>query len=283
MVDADIRSFFERVDHAWLMKCIEQRITDPHIQRLIGKYLKAGVLEAGEIEATEEGTPQGSIISPVLANIYLHYVIDLWFVKVVKKQCRGQAEIVRYADDFISCFQYKEDADNFYNNLKARLAKFNLEIAQEKTKILEFGRFARERVKNRGWSKPKIFDFLGFTHYCSTSRHGRFRVKRKTSQKKFRLKVQKFKKWMDSIKHNTVRNINNLIKIIKQKLVGHYRYYGVTDNIRSLAQFRRCAGKIFFRWLNRRSQRRSHTYEEFDTFLERIGLSKHKIYVNIYG
>lgn len=181
VVDADIKGFFNHVDHEWLMKFLELRIADPNIHRLVRRMLKAGIQEDGNFEPTEEGTPQGSVVSPILANVYLHYVLDLWFMKAVKKQCKGQAEMVRFADDFVCCFQYRGDAERFYAALRLRLEKFNLSIAEEKTKIIAFGRFAEEESKREGKGKPETFDFLGFTHYCSKSLKGAFRVKRQTS------------------------------------------------------------------------------------------------------
>jgi RNA-directed DNA polymerase len=196
IVDADIRGFFDHVDHEWLMKFLELRIADPNLLRLIKRFLKAGVMEAGIVYDTPEGTPQGGLISPILANVYLHYVLDLWFEKVVKKRCQGEAYVVRYADDFVCCFQNKRDAEWFYSNLKERLKKFNLEVAEEKTRIIAFGRSAEKESKKQGKKKPDTFDFLGFTHYCSKSEKGWFRVKRKTSQKKYRSSLLKCKLWL---------------------------------------------------------------------------------------
>jgi RNA-directed DNA polymerase len=161
IVDADIRGFFDHVDHEWLMKFLELRIADPNLLRLIKRFLKAGVMEAGIVYDTPEGTPQGGLISPILANVYLHYVLDLWFEKVVKKRCQGEAYVVRYADDFVCCFQNKRDAEWFYSNLKERLKKFNLEVAEEKTRIIAFGRSAEKESKKQGKKKPDTFDFLG--------------------------------------------------------------------------------------------------------------------------
>jgi len=280
IVDADIRSFFTNVDHEWLMRFLELRVADPNIQRLIQRFLKAGVMEKGIWEPTESGTPQGSIISPVLANIYLHYALDLWFKVAVKKACRGEANMVRYADDYVCCFQYKDDAERFYKALIKRLDKFQLQVAEDKTKILEFGRFAEENRKRKGQGKPKTFDFLGFTHYCSESSKGKFRVKRKTSRKKFKTKVKAFKEWLRSERH---RDVRELVKTIRAKLIGHYRYYGITDNSRSLSVYKFQITKTLFKWLNRRSQKRSFTYEKFNLFLKRNPLPEPKIYVNIYG
>lgn len=280
IVDADIRSFFTKVSHEWLMKFLGVRIADPNIQRLIRRFLKAGVMEQGRWEPTEAGTPQGSIVSPVLANLYLHYALDLWFEVVVKKACRGEASMIRYADDYVCCFQYKDDAERFYEALIKRLAKFDLEIAEEKTKILEFGRFAEENRKRKGQGKPKTFDFLGFTHYCSRSSKGKFRVKRKTSAKKFRSKVKAFKNWLRTERH---QDVEELMKTIRAKLIGHYRYYGITDNSRAMSVYKFQISKTLLKWLNRRSQRRSFTADKYNLFLQRNPLPEPKIYVNIYG
>ena len=278
VVDADIKGFFDHVDHNWMMRCLEVRIKDRSLLRIIGRMLKAGYMEEGALEATEEGTPQGGIISPILANVYLHYVLDLWFEKAVKPKLRGEAHIVRYADDFICCFQYENEARSFYRQLQARLAKFNLEISAEKSKIIEFGRFAWDNRKRKGLGKPETFDFLGLTHYCSTSRNGRFRVKRKTSKKKYRAALGRIKDWL-------VRNRNMPIvqihKALSVKLLGHYRYYGISDNSR-ICNFGFEVTRLFFKWINRRSQRNSYTWEQFLMFLEKNPLPKPKIHISVF-
>jgi group II intron reverse transcriptase/maturase len=280
IVDADIKGFFNHVDHEWMMKFLALRIGDPNIQRLVRRMLKAGIEEDGNVEPTEEGTPQGSVVSPVLANIYLHDALDLWFEAVVKKQCRGQAEIVRFADDFVCCFQYKDDAERFYKALVQRLAKFNLSVAEEKTKIIEFGRYAEENRKKRGMGKPDTFDFLGFTHYCSKSRKGKFRVKRKTSAKKFRQKAKAMKAWIRANRH---LDQETFIKTIRAKLRGHYRYYGITDNARKIKSFYLITRNLIFKWLNRRSQRKSMTWDKFTDVVKFFNLPQPRIYVNIYN
>ncbi len=280
VVDADIRGFFNNVDHGWLMKFIHLRIADPNLRRLIVKFLKAGIMENGKVESTDLGTPQGSIASPILANVYLHYALDLWFDVAVKKRCKGQAELVRYADDYVCCFQYKEDAEMFYSALISRLAKFKLEVAEEKTNILMFGRFAAQHREKKGIGKPETFDFLGFTHYCGTSRAGKFRVKRKTSKKKFRAKVQAVKTWLKETRHE---GLDVIMETMRKKLVGHYRYYGITDNSKMLGRFRYEVSRLLFKWLNRRSQRQSFNYESYNRFLGRHPLPEPRIYVDIYG
>ncbi|UWG99209.1 group II intron reverse transcriptase/maturase [Dehalobacter sp. DCM] len=280
IVDADIKGFFNNVSHEWLIKFMEHTIADTNMIRLIKRCLKAGIVEGGNWEETEAGTPQGSIISPVLGNLYLHYTLDLWFTKVVTKKSRGQASMVRYADDSVFCFQYKDDAERFYVELKSRLAKFGLEIAENKTKIIEFGRFAEENRARRGMGKTETFDFLGFTHYCGKSRQGKFRVKRKTSRKKYRAKVKEFTQWMKTNRHSSIHEI---FKQVKAKLEGHYRYYGITDNSRMLGKYRYEVTKTIFKWMNRRSQKRSFDYDRFNKYLKVNPLPIPKIYVNIYG
>jgi len=278
VVDVDIKGFFDTVDHEWMMKFIDHRISDSRFKRLIKKTLKAGYLEEGVMHKTVEGTTQGGLISPILANIYLHYVLDLWFEKVIKPKCKGDAHMVRYADDYVCCFQYKDDASGFYEALQSRLGKFNLSIATEKTKIISFGRFAEERCAKRGVKKPDTFDFLGFTHYCSKSRNGKFRVKRRTSRKKYKTALLKMKEW---IKANRTTPSKQLMKELNIKLQGHYQYYGVTDNTR-ISNFYDDTKRLLYKWLNRRSQRASFGWDKFNLFLKRHAILQPKVYVNIY-
>ncbi|GBF74966.1 hypothetical protein PA598K_03339 [Paenibacillus sp. 598K] len=279
VVDADIKGFFNHVDHDWLMKFLAKRIGDPNIHRLVKRMLIAGIQEDGKFEPTEEGTPQGSAVSPLLANVYLHYVLDLWFEEAVKKQLKGRAEMVRFADDFVCMFQYQEDAERFYYALRKRLEKFNLNVAEEKTKIIRFGRYAAEARKKAGLGKPETFDFLGFTHYCGKSRTGNFRVKRKTSRKKFRQKIKAFDAWMKQARH---QKLAKTLAIAQAKLVGHYQYYGVTDNYERIKAYTYITQKSMWKWLNRRSQRNSYTKEEFYALLKRCEFPRPRIHVNIY-
>lgn len=281
IVDADIMGFFDNVDHGWMMKFIDFRIADPNIKRLIVKFLKAGIMDKGIRKVTEEGTPQGSVVSPILANIYLHYVLDLWFEKLVKKQCRGEAYIIRYADDFVCCFQNKDEAEEFYLSLIERLKQFKLEIAQDKTKIIQFGRFAEENLRTEG-KRPETFDFLGFTHYCGRSKDGKsFSIKRKTSRKKFKAKVKEFKMWIRSIRN--ILTIHEIFETTKKKLTGHYKYYGINDNYMSLSQYKSSIEELLFKWLNRRSQRKSFTKKQFEKYLKINSLPEGRIFVNVYG
>lgn len=279
VVDADIRGFFDHVDHTWMMKFLEHRVADTRMLRYINRFLKAGIMEDGEATTTDEGVPQGGSISPLLANIYLHYALDLWFDCTMREQWRGEAYLIRYADDFVACFQYRDDAYRFYNELLKRLDKFGLSIAEEKTKIIEFGRFAAENARRRGERKPATFDFLGFTHYCSVSHKGRFRVKRKTMHKKFNAKVKAFALWLRSNRHKPMAE---LWKTVRAKLQGHYQYYGVTDNFRSINTYFYHVTRLLFKWLNRRSSRSSYTWDEFRRMLTFYPLPKPRIRVHFY-
>jgi len=279
IVDADIKGFFDHVDHEHLMEFLKLRIADPSILRLIARFLKAGYMEAGTRYETGEGTPQGGIISPLLANIYLHYVLDLWFMQVVRKHLKGKCYLVRYADDFVCCFQHKEDAEKFYHVLIKRLEKYNLEIAEEKTKIIAFGKNAESQRQQEGKGKPDTFDFLGFTHYCGKSRHGKFRVKRITCAKKYRASLKRAKEW---IKLNRTMPADKLVAHLNRKMQGYYHYYSITDNYHAVSRFRYQVINALFKWLNRRSQRKSFEREKFQLFLKKFPVATPKVYVNIY-
>jgi group II intron reverse transcriptase/maturase len=279
VVDVDIKGFFDNVDHRWMMEFLKLRIADPNLLRIIGRFLKGGYMEEGKKYKTDNGTPQGGVISPVLANVYLHYVLDLWFEKSVKKQCKGQAYIVRYADDFVCCFQFKNEAQEFFQSLKLRLKKFNLEIAEDKTKIIPFGRLAEKLVKHQGNGKPETFDFLGFTHYCGNSKQGKFRAKRKSSRKKVQSKLKESKEWL---KKNRNNNIHIIMDRFKRSLIGYFNYYCITDNIPNVNIFKVKIENLIFKWLNRRSQRKSFKWDKFRLFLEKFPLPSPRIKVNIY-
>ena len=277
VVDADIKGFFDHVDWEWLIKCVEQHIKDPRIIRLIKRFLRAGIIEGTEYKEITEGTPQGSILSPVLANIYMYYVVVLWFEKKIQKNFNGESFIVVYADDFVCCFQYQNEAELFINKLlPERLKKFNLDLAKDKTRLISFGRFAKERSKD---GKVETFDFLGFTHYCGKSKKGYFRVKRKTSKKKLNKSTQEFTLW---IRNNRNLRVTTIIKLLNIKLRGYYQYYGITDNGESLNKFLYTIKRILWKWLNRRSQRRSYTSNEFAQVLKSYPIIRPKICVNIY-
>lgn len=279
VVDADIKGFFNNVDHEWMMKFLSHRINDPNLLRILRRFLKGGYMEEGEKYKTDTGTPQGGVVSPILANVYLHYVLDQWFERKIRKECKGKAYIVRYADDFVCCFQYKDEAERFYSELKDRLKKFNLEIAEDKTKITPFGRFAEENAKRDGEGKPSTFDFLGFTHYCSKSQNGRFRVKRKTSRKKLQVKLRQSKEWLKLNRHE---NVDLVLDRFCRSLNGYYNYYCITDNIPHVSNFNHKIRSILYKWLNRRSQRKSFNWDKFQLLLDKYPLPSPRVKVNIY-
>lgn len=279
VVEADIKGFFDHVDHDWMMKFLEHRIADNNLLRLIKRFLKAGIMEAGIKYDTPEGTPQGGVISPILANAYLHYSLDLWFEKIFSPQCVGKAYLVRYADDFMVCFQCKQDAEAFMTALRERLAKFNLELAEKKTRIIRFGRYAGQANQKDGKGKPDTFDFLGFTHYCSLSKKGKFRVKRKTSRKKLNASLQRCKAWL---RDNLNLPAEKMMPRLRVKVLGHYRYYGVTDNYQALSDFSYHVRRQLYWWCNRRSQGKHHNWQWFNLFLAKHAYPNPKLYVNVY-
>jgi len=280
IVEADIKGFFDNVNQEWLIKFLAHRIGDKRIQRMVKRFLKAGVSEDGSVTVSDEGTPQGGVISPLLANIYLHYALDLWFEKVYRKSCSGYARLIRYADDFVVCFRYKADAERFHMELGKRLGKFGLEVEPTKTKVMEFGRFAVQNAERRGM-KSETFDFLGLTHYCSTRRDGKgFRMKRMTARKKFVAKLKIFKEWLKKARNLKTKE---LWKTAKAKLRGHYNYYGVTDNLHGIARFGEEVKKLLFKWLNRRGKRNCLNWEKFNKMLERFPLPKPRIRVSMFG
>ncbi len=275
VVDMDIESFFDTVDHKWLMKALRQRIADSSLLQIIGRFLRAGVIEEGKYLETDRGTPQGGILSPILANIYLHYILDLWFERVAKKQIKGFAQLVRYADDFIVCFQYGNEAKAFEEMLKARLAKFGLKTAEGKSKVIEFGRYAWQKAQARN-KKTATFDFLGFTHYCDKTRYGKFKLGRKTASAKCRQKIKATNQWLKDVR-NLVR-LEEWWKVLKWKLIGHYRYYGISGNMQSLRKFHIQVSKLAYKWINRRSQKKSYTYTQYCQYKKYNPLPEPKIY-----
>lgn len=282
IVEADIKGFFDNVDHEWLMRFLEHRIGDKRVYRMVKRFLKAGVLEEGKVWDSEEGTPQGGVISPLLANIYLHHALDLWFERGFLKVCAGPARLIRYADDFVACFATQADAERYRRELTDRLAKFGLEVEPTKTKVLAFGPRAAARAKQEGKRKPETFDFLGLTHYCSRTRNGkRFRMKRVTARKKFRAKLAAFQQWL---KENRMKmTTRELWQKLREKLRGHYAYYGVTDNSPGICRFYDEAQRLLFKWLNRRSQRQSMTWEQFNLMDKRFPLPRPRIRVSMFA
>jgi RNA-directed DNA polymerase len=267
IVDADIKTFFESIDHEWLIRMLEQRIDDKAFIGLIRKWLRAGILlPENLVEHPTTGTPQGGIVSPILANIYLHYTLDLWFEKKVKPGCEGEAYLCSYADDFITAFRYARDAEKFFQALAARLQKFNLRLAEEKTRILKFTRFKKERRAR--------FDFLGFEFTWGVDRKGVDVIKRRTSRKRIRRSLANFKEWCKEMRNCRLRKI---FSILNAKLRGYYNYYGVIGNFNSLNEFYTHAMRILYKWLNRRSQRRSFNYTVFNEILRHYRIEKPRI------
>ena len=279
VLDADIKGFFDHLDHEWIIRFIEMRIKDPNIIRLVRRMLKSGIMKDYLFEETEEGSGQGSVCSPIIANIYMHYVLVWWFKEKIQPRLRGFSGLVVYADDFVVCFQHRSEAKIFYEHLKKRMAFFGLEMEESKTRLINFGRFATINRRDKGEGKPETFTFLGFTHYCSTGRNGQFRVKRKTSKKKF---AKKCRELNITIRDMRVWRLADIIRKLNQILVGYYHYYGITDNSRSLELMYHHVRRMLFYWLNRRSNRKSYSWEGFNDMMKNFPLAKPKIYVNIY-
>jgi RNA-directed DNA polymerase len=279
VVDMDIEKFFDTVEHKWLMKFLEVRIADPNVLRLVGRFLRAGVMEDGKYYQVDRGTPQGGVLSPLLANIYLHYCLDLWFEKKVKRQLRGYARLIRYADDFVICFQKAAEAEEFGRVLRQRLAKFGLAVSDAKSRIIPFGRYAYKRARKYE-KKLGTFDFLGFTHYCTTTRKGYFMLGRKTAKARYREKLKETNRWL--------KNVRNMIKledwweVLRLKLQGHYNYFGVCGNMRALKAFYVETVKLALKWINRRSQKRSYNITQFYKMLEYNPLPRPKIFHQFY-
>jgi RNA-directed DNA polymerase len=279
VIEADIKGYFDNVSHQWMMEFLQVRIKDPSFLLLIRRFLKAGYFEAGRIVATEQGTPQGGNLSPMLSNIFLHYVLDLWFEKKVKPQMPGACHLVRYADDFICMVQYADDAEHIERALGERFAKFDLELHPEKTRVISFGRYERQKAKRQN-RRANTFDFLGFTHYCGISRKGKFIVVLKTSRKKFRMKCKEMNNWLRKIRN--YRPAKEWWPILQAKLRGHYQYYGVSGNMRSLRRFYWLTLRMTVKWLNRRSQRKSFNRASFAKYLEHYPLPEPTIVHHLY-
>ncbi|HWR08316.1 group II intron reverse transcriptase/maturase [Sporomusa sp.] len=280
IVDADIKGYFNAMEHRIILDLVKFRLADPNILWLLKKTLTAGVQEEGKWRATTRGSEQGNLASPIIANIYMHYALALWFDKRFKPTCRGECGLVVYADDFVATFQHKEEAERFLQAVKERFKDYGLELEPEKTRLIEFGRYARENRKKKGQGRPETFDFLGFTHYCSKSQKGSFRVKRKTSRKKMKMRLTEMNEWIRTNRHLPVRTI---IAETNAKLRGHYQYYGITDNSKSIKTYYYRTLKALFKWLNRRSQKRSYTWEGLNDLLKVFPLIQPRIRVSIYG
>jgi len=252
VLEADIKGFFDNVDHDWLMKFLENDIADKNFLRYVKRFLIAGVMEGTERKESDKGTPQGGQISPVLANVYLHYVLDLWYTKVLRKHCKGEVHYVRYADDFLMTFQYENEAQNVMEALKGRLGKFGLEVSEDKTRILPFGRYKGGR---------EDFDFLGFTFFNTQTRKGKYRLGVRTSKKKVKTKKQEAKAWL---KTRLTKPVAETMKLIQLSLSGHCNYYGVNGNYQLIEKFYEYVKYTCYRMLNRRHQKRSMGYTAFN-------------------
>jgi group II intron reverse transcriptase/maturase len=270
ILDADIRGFFDNMDHEWTMKFVEHRVADNRVLRLIRKWLKAGVSEDGEWSETKVGTPQGAVVSPLLANVYLHYVFDLWAEAWREKVAQGDMIVVRYADDLVAGFQHQADAERFLKEFQQRLAKFGLEIHPEKTRMIEFGRSAQANRERRGEGKAETFTFLGFTHYCGTNSKGYFVVWRRTAAKRMRAKLQGIKQELRRKMHEPVGVVGRWLKRVVE---GYYRYHAVPGNLGAMGTFRYRLCKLWRQVLRRRSQRRQPGWDRlrptFDRWIPR--------------
>jgi group II intron reverse transcriptase/maturase len=266
IVDADIRSFFDSLSHDWLIRFLEHRIADPRVLRLIKLWLKAGVIEEGKWNSTELGAAQGSSASPLLANVFLHYALDLW-VELFAKRARGEVHFVRYADDFVVCFQYRSDAVKFLDSLKVRLGKFKLELHPDKTRLIEFGRFAAGNRRSRGGKRPETFDFLGFTHSCSVTKAmpRRFKLLRRTIRKRFRTKLADIYK---GLRWRINCSIVEVGKWLNRVLKGHYNYFNIPDNLCISGKFRFEVTRLWMKILRRRSHKARMTWKRFRIIAE---------------
>jgi RNA-directed DNA polymerase len=266
VLDADIRKFYDTLDQGWLVKFVEHRVADRRVVRLIQKWLKAGVLEEGKRVQSEIGTIQGGSISPLLSNIYLHYALDLWVQRWRQKQAQGEVIFLRFADDFVAGFQHRHEAERFLAELRERFARFGLQLHADKTRIVEFGRYAEHNRRNRGAGKPGTFNFLGFTHSCGKTRKGHFTVLRQTMRQRWQAKLRALKEELRRRMHTPVREQGAYLRAV---LLGHFRYYGVPMNGPALCAFRRAVGYLWRTVLRRRSQGNHLTWRRMKRHIER--------------
>jgi group II intron reverse transcriptase/maturase len=266
VLDADISDFFSKLDQAWMMKFLEHRIADKRVLRLIRKWLNAGVIEDGNWKETMEGSPQGASVSPLLANVYLHYVFDRWVRQWRRRHARGDMIVTRFADDFVVGFQHRGDAKQFLYDLRKRFAKFNLELHPEKTRLIEFGRFAAQNRLERGLGKPETFDFLGFTHICGKGRNGSFWLRRITIAKRMRTKLKQVKVQLMRRRHLPIPEQGQWLASVVR---GHFAYYAVPGNARDVNTFRKEISRQWLRALRRRSQRHRLNWERMNRLIAR--------------
>ena len=274
VLEADLKEFFGSLDHRWLLRFVEHRVGDPRIISLIRRWLKAGVLEDGRLQESTEGTPQGGSISVLLSNLYLHYVLDLWFERGVKPRLRGEAYLVRYIDDFVLCFQYRSDAQRVHDVLKRRLKRYGLTLEPSKTKLVEFGRFAQRDAQRRGRKRPETIYFLGFTLYCTRNRQGHYRVGLRTEKSRFRRSLANLRDLMRRMCHLQIREqVINLNRVLR----GHYAYYGIAGNFRTLQRVYRAVERYWRRMLCRRSRKGAVSWEVFQRIKQRFPLQRPKL------
>jgi group II intron reverse transcriptase/maturase len=266
VLDVDVKGFFDGLSHEWLVKFIEHRVADRRVVRLIQKWLKAGVLEDGKRIRVEEGTPQGGSASPLLANVYLHYVFDLWVQAWRQKRAHGDVIVVRFADDIVVGFNSKTDADQFRAELTERMRKFNLELHPEKTRLLEFGPYAIDSREWRGEGKPETFNFLGFTHCCGTDQRGKFTVIRKTMRQRM---LKKLKEVNLELRRRMHQSVDEQGRYVQALIRGHLNYYGVPLNSRPIRAFRTLVIRLWKKWLSRRSQRGAVTWDRMQRYIDR--------------
>ena len=279
VIEADIKRFFDNVSHDWMLRCLQVRILDPSLLLLIRRFLEAGYIDAGEFVATTRGTPQGGNLSPILSNIFLHYVLDLWFEKKIKPKVQGACHLVRYADDFVCMVQRLDDAQYIEQAMQQRFAKFNLELHPEKTRIVAFSSRGRDNV-NQDKHRPHTFDFLGFTHYEGKTHKGYIIPCRKTSSKRLRRACKELAEWLKMIRSSA--KLKDWWPTLQAKLRGHYQYYGISGNSRALAHYCYATDHLIFKWLNRRSQKVSFSWKGYRAYLKHYPFPQPRIVYRLY-
>ena len=280
VIEADISGFFDNVSHAWMMEFLGRRISDPSLLRIIGRFLIAGYKDSELLVESEKGTPQGGNLSPLLANIFLHYVLDEWFENEVKPQVKGECHLVRYADDFVIMVQYKDEASKVVELVRERFKRHELELHPEKTSVISFGRYEQENAHKQK-RQANTFDFLGLTHYCTLSRKGKHMIGRKTAEKRFRTKVKEMSRLLKA--ERNLLKLGEIWKTLAAKLRRHFQCYGISGNYRGIKRYSQCVIRLAFKWLNRRSQRKSFNWEQFAWHCKRYPLPKPQIVHRLYG